>query len=63
MQVTEPLNECSIGARLPDHETGLDLMLGAFTGQMGCIYLFEDILSPGLCSMELGAKLPKQHKH
>ena len=61
MQVTEPLNECSIGARLPDHETGLDLTLGAFTGQMGCIYLFEDILSPGLC-MELGAELTKPHK-
>lgn len=58
MQVQEPLNSCSIAARLSGSENGLGIPLNAFHGQMGCIYFFEDTLSPGeapvtlrLCSL------------
>lgn len=47
LQIPEPLNSCTFAARLPASEVGLPLPLSAFKGQMGCIYLFEDILSPG----------------
>ncbi len=50
-QVQEPLNSCSIAARLSGSENGLGVPLNAFHGQMGCIYLFEDILSPGMHSL------------
>jgi hypothetical protein len=54
-QVQEPLNACSIAVRLSGSESGLGMLLNAFHGQMGCIYLFEDILSSGsrplLCSV------------
>ena len=46
-QVSELLNSCTFAVRLPANEVGLPLPLSAFKGQMGCIYLFEDILSPG----------------
>ncbi|KAK9905588.1 hypothetical protein WJX75_002584 [Coccomyxa subellipsoidea] len=45
-KVQEPLNSCSIAARLSGSENGLGVPINAFHGQMGCIYLFEDILSP-----------------
>ena len=45
--MNEPLNSCTFAARLPANEVGLPLPLSAFKGQMGCIYLFEDVLSPG----------------
>ena len=47
VQVAEALNACSIAARLSAGESGLGAPLGAFRGQMGCIYLFEEVLSPG----------------
>ncbi len=47
LQVPEPLNSCTFAARLPASEVGLPLPLSAFKGQMGCIYLFEDLLSSG----------------
>ncbi|KAK9824084.1 hypothetical protein WJX72_007613 [[Myrmecia] bisecta] len=46
-KVPEALNWCSFGARLSARETGLDAPVGAFLGQMGCLYLFEDVLTPG----------------
>ena len=48
LQVPEPLNSCTFAARLPASEVGLPLPLSAFKGQMGCIYLFEDLLSSGV---------------
>ena len=45
--MAELLNSCTFAARLPASEVGLPLPLSAFRGQMGCMYLFEDILSPG----------------
>ncbi len=48
LQVQELLNSCSIAAALSGSENGLGIPLNAFHGQMGCIYLFEDILSPGI---------------
>lgn len=45
--MSEPADECSIGAALTAQESGLGVPLAAFSGQMGCIYLFEDVLSPG----------------
>ncbi len=47
MQVSEPLEECSIGAKLSDQECGLGLPLSSLSGQLGCIYLFEAPLSEG----------------
>ena len=47
LQVAEPLNTCSIAARLSPRESGLGKPVSAFNGQMGCIYLFADVLSPG----------------
>lgn len=46
-QVQESLNACSIAVHLSCSESGLGTPLNAFHGQMGCIYLFEDILSTG----------------
>ena len=47
LQAAEPLNTCSIAARLSPKESGLGKPVSAFNGQMGCIYLFADVLSPG----------------
>ena len=47
LQAAEPLNTCSIAARLSSKESGLGKPVSAFNGQMGCIYLFADVLSPG----------------
>ena len=47
LQASEPLNTCSIAARLSPKESGLGKPVSAFNGQMGCIYLFADVLSPG----------------
>ena len=46
--MSEPLNSCTFAVRLPASEVGLPLPLSAFKGQMGCIYLFEDLLSSGM---------------
>ena len=54
LQISEPLNACSIAARLSASESGLDKPLGAFRGQMSCIYLFQDVLSAGM-SLYCGA--------
>lgn len=43
----EALNACSIGASIPKQDSGINLPVGAFQGQMGCIYLFDDIISAG----------------
>ena len=56
MQISEPLNACSIAARLSANESGLDRPLGAFRGQMSCIYLFQDVLSPGEGSRQFGQR-------
>ena len=47
LQVLEALNSCSFAAALPGSESGMGAPVGAFRGQMGCMYLFEDTLSPG----------------
>lgn len=47
MQIAEPMNACSFAAGLSSQETGIGAGFGAFHGQMGCIYLFEDVLNPG----------------
>ena len=47
MQIAEPMNACSFAAGLSSQETGIGACFGAFHGQMGCIYLFEDVLNPG----------------
>lgn len=41
------LNSISFAARLAPRESGLDAELGAFRGQMGALYLFDDALSLG----------------
>lgn len=46
-KLAEPINACSFAARLGAEESGLGTPVGAFLGQMGCVYLFEDVLSPG----------------
>lgn len=48
LQISEPLTECSIGAKLSGQESGLGLPLSSLSGQMGCIYLFEAPLSEGV---------------
>ena len=52
------MNACSFAAGLSSQESGVGAPLGAFHGQMGCIYLFEDVLNPGKTSAALG--LPRQ---
>lgn len=47
VQIAEPVNACSFAAGLSSQETGVGGGFGAFHGQMGCIYLFEDVLNPG----------------
>lgn len=47
LQIAEPMNACSFAAGLSSQETGVGTGFGAFHGQMGCIYLFEDVLNPG----------------
>ena len=44
------MNACSFAAGLPSQESGVGAAFGAFHGQMGCIYLFEDVLNPGMPS-------------
>ncbi len=46
-KLAEPINACSFAARLGAEESGLATPVGAFLGQMGCVYLFEDVLTPG----------------
>ncbi|KAL3142038.1 hypothetical protein ABBQ32_004670 [Trebouxia sp. C0010 RCD-2024] len=46
-KIAEPMNACSFAAGLSSQETGVGAGFGAFHGQMGCIYLFEDVLNPG----------------
>ena len=46
------LNSISFAARLAPRESGLEAELGAFRGQMGALYLFDDVLTvgkPGFC--------------
>ena len=47
MQISEPLTESSIAVQLSSQESGLGKPLASLAGQMGCIYLFDDTLSPG----------------
>lgn len=47
MQITEALTESSIAVRLSSQESGLGRPLASLAGQMGCIYLFDDVLTPG----------------
>ena len=47
LQIAEPMNACSFAAGLSSQEAGVGSGFGAFHGQMGCIYLFDDILNPG----------------
>ena len=47
LQISEPLTESSISVRLTSQESGLGRSMASLAGQMGCIYLFEDTLSPG----------------
>lgn len=47
MQVAEGCNAVSFGARVPAGQSGLELPVQEFHGQMGAIYLFEDLLTPG----------------
>lgn len=47
LQIAEPMNACSFAAGLSSQETGVGAGFQAFHGQMGCIYLFEDVLNPG----------------
>lgn len=46
LQVAE-LNSSSFGAMLDPRESGLGADLGAFCGQMGALYLFEEAVAPG----------------
>ena len=41
------LNSISFAARLAPRESGLDAELGAFRGQMGALYLFDEALTLG----------------
>lgn len=43
----DPVSAVSFAARMGPEESGLGSPVGAFLGQMGCLYLFEDALSPG----------------
>ena len=47
VQVTELLNSCTFAARMPADEIGLYQPLSAFRGQMGAVYVFDDVLSGG----------------
>ncbi len=47
LQIAEPVNACSFAAGLSSKESGTGAAFGAFHGQMGCLYLFEDVLNPG----------------
>ena len=47
VQVTELLNSCTFAARMPADEIGLHQPLSAFRGQMGAVYVFDDVLSGG----------------
>ncbi|KAK9806574.1 hypothetical protein WJX73_003713 [Symbiochloris irregularis] len=43
----QAFNVCSFGASIAAQDTGLAAPVGAFLGQLGCIYLFDDTLSAG----------------
>ena len=45
------MNACSFAAGLSAQESGMGAAFGAFHGQMGCLYLFEDVLNPGKSCM------------
>ncbi len=47
LQIAEPINACSFAAGLSSRESGVGSAFGAFRGQMGCLYLFDDVLNPG----------------
>ena len=47
LQVSEPVNACSFAAGVSSTESGLTMPVGAFQGQAGCLYLFNDVLNPG----------------
>lgn len=59
-QIAEPMNACSFAAGLSSQESGVGAGFGAFHGQMGCIYLFEDILNPGKSKLYSFAYSDKQ---
>ncbi|KAL0021859.1 hypothetical protein WJX77_009077 [Trebouxia sp. C0004] len=46
-KIAEPINACSFAAGLSSRESGVGSAFGAFRGQMGCLYLFDDVLNPG----------------
>ena len=47
LQIAEPINACSFAAGLASRESGVGSAFAAFRGQMGCLYLFDDVLNPG----------------
>ena len=54
MQIAEPINACSFAAGLSGKESGVGAAFGAFRGQMGCLYLFDEVLNPGgLCAQSM----------
>ncbi|DBA78126.1 TPA: hypothetical protein ACH3X2_008097 [Trebouxia sp. C0005] len=46
-KIADPINACSFAAGLSSRESGVGSAFGAFRGQMGCLYLFDDVLNPG----------------
>ena len=53
LQIAEPINACSFAAGLSSRESGVGSAFGAFRGQMGCLYLFDDVLNPGTSTVSL----------
>jgi hypothetical protein len=47
VQVPDALNAVSFGAAVSAGDNGLGSALASFHGQMGAIYLFDDLLAPG----------------
>ena len=63
MQVTELLNSCTFAARMPADEIGLHHPLSAFRGQMGAVYVFDDVLSAGNTPLSLSASALLMQEH
>ena len=45
--MAEPLNACSLAARVDACESGLGAAVEGLHGQMGAAHFFDDVLSPG----------------
>ena len=63
VQVTELLNSCTFAARMPADEIGLHHPLSAFRGQMGAVYVFDDVLSGGNPPLSLSASALLVQEH